>query len=35
VGSRPAQVVRHFNGGFAVEFNRVIPAEMFDDDIRL
>ena len=35
VGSRPAQVVRHFNGGFAVEFNRVIPAEMFDDDIKL
>jgi hypothetical protein len=35
VGSRPAQVVRQFNGGFAVEFNRLIPAEMFDDDIRL
>jgi hypothetical protein len=35
VGSRPAQVVRQFNGGLAVEFNRLIPAEMFDDDIRL
>jgi hypothetical protein len=35
VGSRPAQVVRQFSGGFAVEFNRLIPAEMFDDDIRL
>ncbi|MGD0562602.1 MAG: PilZ domain-containing protein [Roseiarcus sp.] len=35
VGSRPAQVVRQFSGGLAVEFNRLIPAEMFDDDIRL
>jgi hypothetical protein len=35
LGSRPAQIVRHFNGGLAVEFNRVIPAEMFDENIRL
>ena len=35
VGSRPAQVVRQFSGGFAVEFNRLIPEEMFDVDIRL
>ncbi len=34
-GSRPAQVVRQFNGGVAVEFNRLIPAEMFDEEIRL
>jgi hypothetical protein len=32
VGSRPAQVVRQFSGGLAVEFDRLIPAEMFDDD---
>ena len=35
VGSRPAQVVRQFSGGVAVEFNRLIPAEMFDEEIRL
>jgi c-di-GMP-binding flagellar brake protein YcgR len=35
VGSRPAQVVRVFNGGLAVEFNRLIPEEMFDENIRL
>jgi len=35
VGSRPAQVVRQFNGGVAVEFNRLIPTEMFDEEIRL
>ncbi len=35
VGSRPAQVVRQFNGGLAVEFNRLIPAEMLDEEIRL
>ncbi len=34
-GSRPAQVGRQFNGGVAVEFNRLIPAEMFDEEIRL
>ncbi|HEY1942059.1 MAG TPA: PilZ domain-containing protein [Roseiarcus sp.] len=35
LGTRPAQVVRLFAGGLAVEFNRLIPAEMFDEDIRL
>jgi hypothetical protein len=35
LGSRPAQVVRQFAGGLAVEFNRLIPAEMFNEDIRL
>jgi hypothetical protein len=35
LGSRPAQVVRQFSGGLAVEFNRLIPIEMFDEDIRL
>ena len=35
LGSRPAQVVRQFTGGLAVEFNRLIPAEMFGEDLRL
>ena len=35
LGTRPAQVVRQFAGGLAVEFNRLIPAEMLDEDIRL
>jgi hypothetical protein len=35
VGSRPAQVVRAFNGGLAVEFNRLIPEDMFDENVRL
>jgi hypothetical protein len=35
VGSRPAQVVRAFNGGLAVEFNRLVPEDMFDENIRL
>jgi hypothetical protein len=35
LGTRPAQIVRQFAGGLAVEFNRLIPAEMFDEDIRL
>ena len=35
VGTRPAQVVRVFNGGLAVEFNRLVPEEMFDENIRL
>ncbi len=35
LGTRPAQVVRQFAGGLAVEFNRLIPVEMFDEDIRL
>jgi hypothetical protein len=35
VGSRPAQVVRLFDGGLAVEFNRLIPEDMFDENVRL
>ena len=35
LGARPAQVVRQFNGGVAVEFNRLIPGDMFDEEIRL
>ena len=35
VGTRPAQVVRLFNGGLAVEFNRLVPEDMFDENIRL
>jgi hypothetical protein len=30
VGATAAHVVRHFNGGIAVEFARFIPAESFD-----
>jgi hypothetical protein len=35
VGARPAQVVRLFQGGIAVEFNRLIPEEMFDENLRI
>jgi len=35
VGATPAQVVRHFAGGLAVEFKRFIPEEAFGDDIVL
>jgi len=35
VGARPAQIVRVFDGGLAVEFNRLIPEEMFDENVRL
>jgi c-di-GMP-binding flagellar brake protein YcgR len=35
VGETPAQIVRHFEGGIAVEFNRPFPAEAFDENIRL
>ena len=35
VGSTPAQVVRLFPGGFAVEFMRAFPAEVFDENILL
>ena len=34
VGARPAQVVRLFEGGIALEFNRLIPEEMFDENLR-
>ena len=32
VGRTPAQVVRIFPGGIAVEFNRIVPEEQFNDD---
>ena len=33
IGRRTGKVVRHFNGGPAVEFQRLIPIEEFDEDI--
>ena len=35
VGQTEAQVVRHFEGGIAVEFNRPFPAEVFNEKITL
>ncbi|MDE2363539.1 MAG: PilZ domain-containing protein [Hyphomicrobiales bacterium] len=35
IGRRTGKVVRHFNGGLAVEFQRLIPIEEFDEDIVL
>lgn len=35
IGRRAGKVVRHFNGGLAVEFHRLIPIEEFDEDIEL
>jgi hypothetical protein len=35
VGETAAQVVRHFEGGIAVEFNRLFPAEAFDENVKL
>jgi len=35
VGETAALVVRHFSGGIAVEFNRLIPADQFDDGVKL
>jgi hypothetical protein len=35
IGQTAAQVVRHFEGGIAVEFNRLIPAETFSDKTTL
>ena len=35
VGQTPAQVVRHFEGGIAVEFNRLFPAETFNERVTL
>lgn len=35
IGRRGGRVVRHFNGGLAVEFSRLIPIEEFDEDIIL
>ena len=35
IGRRSGKVVRHFAGGLAVEFSRLIPIEEFDEDIVL
>ena len=35
VGRRTGKVVRHFSGGLAVEFQRLVPIEEFDEDIIL
>jgi hypothetical protein len=35
VGATPAEVVRHIDGGIAVEFVRPIPPEEFSEDFRL
>ncbi|HLW92106.1 MAG TPA: PilZ domain-containing protein [Roseiarcus sp.] len=35
VGQTEAQVVRHFNGGIAVEFARLLPADTFNESAKL
>jgi hypothetical protein len=35
IGKTPARVVRHFKDGIAVQFNRQIPEERFDENIVL
>jgi hypothetical protein len=35
IGQTAAQVVRHFEAGIAVEFNRLLPAETFSDKTQL
>jgi hypothetical protein len=35
IDETPAQVVRHFEGGVAVEFDRPIPLEAFDENVKL
>jgi hypothetical protein len=35
VGSTAAQVVRHFSGGLAVEFARLLPSDTFNENTRL
>lgn len=35
IGSTPARVVRHFKDGIAVQFNRTISADRFDENIIL
>jgi hypothetical protein len=35
IGRMRARIVRHIPGGFAVEFARIIPVELFDADIVL
>jgi len=35
LGSRPGHIVRHFEGGFAIEFDTPIPIDEFGEEIRL
>jgi len=35
LGSRAGHIVRHFEGGFAIEFDTPIPIDEFGEDIRL
>lgn len=35
VGRTPGKIVRHFDKGVAVEFLRLVPGEIFDEDIVL
>ncbi len=35
VGETEAQIVRHFEGGIAVEFNRPFPDDAFDENVKL
>jgi hypothetical protein len=35
VGDTPGRVIRHFEGGVAIEFSRLLPAEDFNNDIKL
>ncbi len=35
IGDTAGRVVRHFNGGIAIEFSRLLAAEMFNKEIKL
>ena len=35
IGNTPGRVIRHFEGGIAIEFMRLLPAGHFDKDIAL
>jgi len=35
IGNTAGRVIRHFEGGIAIEFTRLLAAEMFDKDIKL
>ncbi len=35
VGDTRGRVIRHFKGGIAVEFTRLLPAEKFSEDVKL
>ena len=35
LGQTPGEVVRHFEGGFAVRFDELIPVDRFDENIKL